>query len=140
MQSQSFVTHRGKGRCWLLAVLGALLFGVLMPASAQHTWQKPLPPRSQKEIDRIIGPMKPSKLDRPLKIIWVWSKHDHGPGFHEYEKVRDRFKELLEKVPQVKVESAYKFPSAEQWQNADLVVFYLHETQPLCIKSLWIRV
>lgn len=101
---------------------------LLMPltASAQHLWQQPLPPRSLAAVNEIMGPGAQSKPGRPLHIVWVWSNHDHGPGFHEYEKVRDQFKTLLEKVSNVTVDTAYKFPSTEQWKAASLVVFYLH--------------
>jgi type 1 glutamine amidotransferase len=109
----------------LAAVVLFVFFGPL-PAAAQHEWQRPLPPRSKAQIERIIGPVVKQEPTRDLKIVWVWSKHDHGPGFHEYEKVRDLFASLLSKVPRVQVEPVYKFPAAAQWQSADLVVFYLH--------------
>lgn len=104
----------------------AMLLLATFDSVAQHHWQKPLPPRSQVEIERIMGPTEVSELSEPMKIVWVWSKHDHAPGFHEYEKVRDSYSTLLEKVPSITVESVYKFPEQSQWDSADLVVFYLH--------------
>lgn len=106
-------------------LLGCCLVGP-QTLTAQHPWQKPLPPRSLAAINEITGPVRQPALSDPIKIVWVWSKHDHAPGFHEYEKVRDKYGLLLKSVEKVDVESVYKFPTDEQWSTADLVVFYLH--------------
>jgi outer membrane protein assembly factor BamB len=94
-------------------------------AKAQHTWQKPVV-RELSEVERIIGQVKQTKPSRDLRIIWVWDfDKNHAPGFHEYVKARDLCSGLLKRVPRVTVESAHQFPSAKQWEAADLVVFYL---------------
>ncbi len=107
-----------------------LCLGIILCLSlnlkAQHEWQKPLPPRSKADLEKIMGPIKQKKFSKDLNVVWVWSKHDHDPGFHEYEKVRDKFKKLFKKLPQIKFQSVYKFPTEKQWKTADLVVFYLH--------------
>ena len=68
---------------------------------------------------------------RDLKIIWVWGvDKNHDIGGHEYAWVMDRFvNTLLPQVPRVTAERAMYFPSDEQWEKADLVVFYLQSRE-----------
>jgi type 1 glutamine amidotransferase len=116
--------------------IGFFLFLVL-PAAAQHTWQKPMPPRTRSSIDNILGPAHPADgaVSRDLNVVLVWgydndthseTKKTHPAGCHEYRKSKDLWAGLLGKVPRVHVDSAMYFPTPQQWQKADLVVFYLH--------------
>jgi type 1 glutamine amidotransferase len=107
------------------AVLAALLFA--WPAHAQHDWQKPNPLIARADVETIIGAVEHAEPDRDLRIVWVWGRDtNHGPGAHEYVRVRDAMVALLSQVPRVTVETARGFPTARQFAEADLVVMYLH--------------
>lgn len=107
------------------AVLAALL--VAWPAHAQHDWQKPNALIARAEVEKIIGAVEQAEPERDLRIVWVWGRDtNHGPGAHEYVRVRDAMVALLGRVPRVTVETARGFPTARQFAEADLVVMYLH--------------
>jgi type 1 glutamine amidotransferase len=94
-------------------------------ASGQHPWQTP-PERNREDVEQILGVWERTEPTRDLRIVWVWGvDRNHAEGFHEYVKVRDKFVALLKRVPRVTVETAEQYPSAQQWQTADLVVFYV---------------
>ncbi len=99
-------------------------------AYGQHPWQKP-PVRSAAEIKRIVGPMAERQPSRDLNIIWVWGvDKNHDRGGHEYGWVMDRYvNTLLPRVPRVTAEAAMYFPTKEQWEKADLVVFYVQQRE-----------
>lgn len=118
-----------------IALLAVLSLACLAPA--QHTWQKPPSLRSRAALEKIMGPAVPSesRLSRDLKVVLVWGydndRHSptaktHPAGCHEYGKFKDLWASLLAKVPRVQVDTAFYFPTARQWETADLVVFYLH--------------
>lgn len=97
---------------------------------AQHDWQqhKPLIPKA--EIEKVIGPMETTDLSRARHVVWVWGyDKSHKPGAHDYLRVRDLMTGLLRNVPNVTVDTAYLFPTQEQFDKADLVVMYLHLPQ-----------
>ena len=108
----------------LLSLVTLFTLGIAI-AKAQHPWQQPVS-RALAAVERILGEGEQKSLSRDLRIIWVWDfDKNHAPGFHEHVKARDLMSELLGRIPGVTVESAHRFPSAEQWKRADLVVFYL---------------
>ena len=112
-----------------LALRAAVAACALAPlvSDAQHEWQKPKPPQPKAELEKIIGPVVAGGPSEPIRVVWVWSydKH-HRPGAHDYLRVRDLMSGLLEKVPNVTVETAYLFPTGEQFARADLLAMYLH--------------
>ena len=111
-------------------ILSLALFPALQ-AQGQHPWQEPIE-RDPAEIERIVGPMGESEPSRDLKIVWVWGvDKNHDRGGHEYGWVMDRFvNTLLPQVPRVTAEYAMYFPSEEQWETADLIVFYVQQRSP----------
>jgi hypothetical protein len=95
-------------------------------ASAFFPWHKPIP-RDPAEVQRIMGPILETEPSRDLNIVWVHGIDKlHEKETHEYGWVMDRYVfELLPNVPRVTVAPAYDFPTKEQWEKADLVVFYM---------------
>jgi type 1 glutamine amidotransferase len=96
-------------------------------ASAQQLgWQKPVE-RDPAEIARIVGSVEQSEPSRDLNIVWVWGIDKfHEMTTHSYAWVMDRYVyDLLPNVPRVTVTPSYYFPTKEQWEKADLVVFYM---------------
>lgn len=117
---------RDRRRLRRAAVLTLLLLAVPWAANAQFPWQKP-PSRSREAIEKILGPIRPQAPSRDLHIVWVWGIDKlHAKETHEYAWVMDRYvNQLLPTVPRVTATHAMWFPSREQWEQADLVVFYL---------------
>ena len=107
---------------------------VTLSSNAQHEWQSP-PSRDVESVERILratsGPDAPA-LSRQRNIVWVWGvDKNHERGAHEYGWVMDRYvNTLLPQVPGVNAERAMYFPTPEQWETADLVVFYLQSPKP----------
>jgi putative heme-binding domain-containing protein len=62
-----------------------------------------------------------------MKIVLCAAAKDAGhgaPGFHDYPLWRERWSKLLSLAEGVKVETADRWPDAEQWKTADVVAFY----------------
>jgi len=108
-------------------ILMVMLLGAIpLTSSAQFPWQKPVQ-RDPSEIRRIVGPQGDRAPSRDLNIVWVWGIDKfHAKETHEYAWVMDRYVNvLLPQVPRVTVAPSMYFPKKEQWEKADLVVFYL---------------
>jgi hypothetical protein len=59
-----------------------------------------------------------------MKIVLCAGPKDHGKGEHDYPLWQKRWSRLLALAENVEVETAWIWPSAEQWQNADAVAFF----------------
>lgn len=70
-------------------------------------------------------PDQPQELNKPRKVVIAWSKDDHPPKTHGYQLFAKTYGALLSEIEGVKVTAVEGFPSAEEWQEADLVIFYL---------------
>jgi putative heme-binding domain-containing protein len=60
---------------------------------------------------------------KPLRLVLVASKQDHGAGQHDYPTWQKSWSALLARAPGVTVTYAWEWPSAEQWDNADVILF-----------------
>lgn len=65
-----------------------------------------------------------AKPEETLNVLWVSGPKDHGPDEHDYPLQQDRWTELLSMGEQVEVTPINGWPSAEQFKEADVVVFY----------------
>ncbi len=104
-------------------LLTFLLTEPLQPAPLERKGAPP--PRTKAEVDAVLKEVKP--LAGPLKklrIVLAAGPKDHGPGEHDYPLWQRRWLNLMLTAPKVQVSSAFGWPSAEQWQTADLIVFY----------------
>jgi putative heme-binding domain-containing protein len=83
------------------------------------------PTRSTAEVAAILRPGSPAETPsvKPLNIVLVVSKQDHGPGQHDYPAWQKKWQSLLAPAPGVTVVSAWEWPSPEQWRTADAIVF-----------------
>ncbi|MCH7910127.1 MAG: ThuA domain-containing protein [Candidatus Hydrogenedentes bacterium] len=114
--------------------IGLLALFAVSQASSQSgqqlnlPWQEPQE-RDPADVARIMGPIEQSEPSRDLNILWVWGIdqfHDQWRDAHEYAWVMDRYVyDLLRNVPRVTATAVYYWPTKEQWDKADLVVFYL---------------
>jgi len=87
------------------------------------------PPRSRSEVTKILSgaavlARSDEKSPLPLHLLLVAGQKDHGPGEHDYPAWLKAWSELLAAAPGVTVDTAMEWPSAEQIQAADTIVFY----------------
>ncbi|HEV8603844.1 MAG TPA: ThuA domain-containing protein [Tepidisphaeraceae bacterium] len=84
------------------------------------------PPRSRAEVEAILN--KAPKTDQPLRhlnILLVAGPKDHGPGEHDYPRWQKEWAPLMSKADNVKITTAFPWPTSDQWTGVDLAVFYL---------------
>src|ERR1041384_2587561 len=109
------------------ALLIALLLSSL-PFALAAADPKPKPPlRTRVEVDAALGktPVPDPRVMRQLKkIVLIASKQDHGPGEHDYPRWQTNWTKLLSQVDGVSVTTAWKWPTDEQFAQANLLVFY----------------
>jgi len=84
----------------------------------------PPPPRSLKEVQKILAGAPPKLQTRPIHIVLVAGKKDHGPGEHDYPAWQKVWQKLLAMAEDTKVTSAMDWPGAEDLKTADILVFY----------------
>jgi type 1 glutamine amidotransferase len=61
-----------------------------------------------------------------MKVVLVAGPKDHGPGEHDYPAWQQGWSRLLALAENVEVETAAPWPTAEQLERADVLVFYQH--------------
>lgn len=67
---------------------------------------------------------KNTALAKPMHIVLCDGPKDHGQDEHDYPQWKIRWLRLLGLVKDVTVGEASEWPSQEQWETADLIVFY----------------
>ena len=92
------------------------------------------PPRGRAEVAAVLAGSDPrfapgaegrgAESLRPLNILLVAGKKDHGPGEHDYPAWLDRWSQLVAAAEEVTVDTAMEWPTAEQLQAADTIVFF----------------
>ena len=82
------------------------------------------PKRTPAELEAIKPKSRPSATVRSLKVVLVASKQDHGPLQHDYPAWQTNWTKLFAAMPGVTVTSAWEWPSAEQFAQADLIICY----------------
>lgn len=82
-------------------------------------------PRSITEVNAILAnaPELPSEW-RKLRVVLVAGPKDHGPGEHDYPAWLKAWQELLSIGDNVEVVSAMSWPEPEEFQKADVIIFY----------------
>jgi type 1 glutamine amidotransferase len=91
---------------------------------------EPPPARSRAEVAKLLSGGDRAALDaelaggEPLRIVLVAGPKDHGPGEHDYPAWQKVWARLLAEADQTEVDTAWEFPSAEQIERADVLVFY----------------
>jgi type 1 glutamine amidotransferase len=79
-------------------------------------------------VESVLGPAWDTAASyQPLNIVLVWGERDSGRPLtdHNWPQFATEWEVLLRKVPNATVSRAYYFPSAQQWAQADIVVFYM---------------
>jgi type 1 glutamine amidotransferase len=101
--------------------------GLLVAADrGQRAAQLPNKPIPKAQIMQFTGELKGAKLSRDIRILWLYGPEDHGGGEHDYIRIKELFVPMLKSIPRVTVDEAYRFPTQEQFDRADLMIQFLH--------------
>ena len=87
------------------------------------------PVRSRAEVEAVLRPSRIGATDtklpmKPLNIVLVASKQDHGSGQHDYPAWQKKWMTLLGQEPGINASAAWEWPTPGQWREADVIVFY----------------
>jgi type 1 glutamine amidotransferase len=90
---------------------------------------EPPPPRTHAEVERLLDggdgeALKAERTREPLRIVLIDGPKDHGKGEHDYPAWKEVWSRLLAEADRTHVDTAREFPSAEQIEAADVLVFY----------------
>ncbi len=107
--------------------LNDLLAFLLLPPPQMPLAPEPSPPpgRTRAEVLQALGkqPVRKS-ASRRLKIVLVAGPKDHGPNEHDYPAWQKSWAELLRAAPGVEVLTRWQWPTDQDYETADLIVFY----------------
>ena len=137
----------------VLSVGFSSLLVIGLPATPVRAAAPPPPPK-RSDVERMLavaGTHQPDLPDkRPLQIVLLADRKDHGPGEHDYPRWQSRWALLLGGVaasaapaanlfgpdrpdpavpqgtPHVRVATADRWPAAQQWSTADVVVAFCY--------------
>jgi putative heme-binding domain-containing protein len=95
------------------------------PSMPDYGPEAPPAPRSRKEVEQVLAgaPQPPAKY-RPLHLVLISGKKDHGPGEHDYPAWQHVWSKLLAMADDVKVTTAQDWPSPDDLKTADVLVFF----------------
>lgn len=74
--------------------------------------------------DVLAGSVTPTAPYKAMKIVLVAGPKDHGPSEHDYPAWLTQWGQLLSAADATNIEVAWEFPSPEQMQSADVLVFF----------------
>jgi type 1 glutamine amidotransferase len=101
----------------------------LVPVPQRRTKEAP-PPRTRAEVDAVLKGADEKARTRPIHVVLVAGKKDHGPGEHDYPAWQKAWAKLLAKAPDTKVTTAWDKPSAEDFRSADVMVLFKPKAWP----------
>jgi len=84
------------------------------------------PPRPRAELQAVLGGASAGVTESlpPLRILLAAGPKDHGPGEHDYPLWQKRWSKLLALADEVTVDTAFNWPTSEQFGKANVIVFY----------------
>jgi type 1 glutamine amidotransferase len=84
-------------------------------------------PRSAAEVHAALaGAPNPPLPTQALRIILVAGAKDHDKGEHDYPAWQRAWAALFALADKVDVQTAWEWPAREEFQKADVMVFYQH--------------
>lgn len=87
---------------------------------------RPNDPVPEDEVRKFTGDWEGAGLSRDIRILWLSGPEDHKGGEHDYIRIKELFVPMLKTIPRVSVDEAFQFPTREQFDQADLLIQYLH--------------
>ncbi|MDZ4850662.1 MAG: ThuA domain-containing protein [Pirellulaceae bacterium] len=116
--------------------LNDLMAFLLKPAPRMPRVEKLPPPRSRRrsEVESVLrthatdsagnsNAAAQNVLLKPLNVLLVAGKKDHGPGEHDYPAWLHMWSNLMSAADEVTLDTAMEWPTEEQLQIADTIVF-----------------
>jgi hypothetical protein len=99
----------------------------LPPTAMPRDHRGPRPkPRSAAEVEAVLaGAAKPEHV-RPIRVVLVAGKKDHGTGEHNYPAWQTAWAALFRLADRVEVATAWEWPDPAEFRKADVIVFYQH--------------
>ena len=110
----------------LTVILAGLACLLIAAATPQNIIAKPNPLIAKAEVEKFTGDGQGAKLSREVRILWLYGPEDHRGGEHDYIRIKELFVPLLKEIPRVSIDEAFQFPSQDQFDQADLLIQYLH--------------
>src|SRR4051794_5571849 len=84
-------------------------------------------PRPLAEVTAVLaGAPSPPEKTRPVRVVLVAGKKDHGKGEHDYPAWQKAWQALFAAAGQVEVATAWEWPAKDEFRKADVMVFYQH--------------
>lgn len=84
-------------------------------------------PRTEAEVAAILaGAPNPPGKTRPIKLLLVAGAKDHAKGEHDYPAWQKAWTPLFKAAEKVEVDTAWEWPTDDQWKAADVAVFFQH--------------
>jgi hypothetical protein len=102
---------------------------VLVPVPEALAKQVP-PPRTKAEVEAVLKGADAKAETRPIHVVLVAGKKDHGPGEHDYPAWQKAWAKLLAMAEKTKVTTAWEKPSADDFKSADVMVLFKHTAWP----------
>jgi putative heme-binding domain-containing protein len=88
----------------------------------------PPPPRTMEEVEAVLAGAPAEAAARPLHVVLVSGRKDHGPGEHDYPAWQNVWKYLLAMAEKTQVSTADTWPTKDDLASADVLVFYQQGT------------
>jgi putative heme-binding domain-containing protein len=88
----------------------------------------PPPPRSMAEVEAVLAGAPADAATRPLHVVLVAGRKDHGPGEHDYPAWQNVWKYLLAMAEKTRATTADTWPTKDDLAAADVLVFYQQGT------------
>jgi hypothetical protein len=112
----------GLGEEKMRDILTFVMTEPLSPAPIQRKGAPP--PRSRAEVAAVMKDASQADASKPLRILLVAGPKDHGPSEHDYPDWQKRWTTLLGLAENVTAAQASEWPTAAQWNDAEVAVFY----------------
>jgi putative heme-binding domain-containing protein len=107
-------------------LLSFLLTAPLEPAPVAAP--NPPPPRNRAELEAVLAKAgaqnRPSASKKPLRILLVFGRKDHGSGEHDYPQWAERWAKLLPLAENVSATTQAGWPTDAQFASSDVIAFY----------------
>jgi putative heme-binding domain-containing protein len=98
------------------------------PSMPNYGPLRPPPPRSMDELSAVLAGAPEVAATRPLRVVLVAGRKDHGPGEHDYPAWKESWQQLLAMADHTQVTAADDWPSGDELSTADVLVFYQQGT------------
>jgi putative heme-binding domain-containing protein len=106
-----------------------LAFLLIEPPSMPNYGPLPPPaPRTMAEVEAVLAGAPAEVATRPLHVVLVAGRKDHGPGEHDYPAWQNVWKYLLAMAEKTRVTTADTWPNKDDLASADVLVFYQQGT------------